>query len=209
MAMDQELTALEQNGTWTLTSLPPGKRALTSKWVYRVKFRPDGSVERYKARLVIRGFEQIKDKDYKHTFSPVAKLTTVRVFIALASAKGWLMHQLDINNAFLHGFIDEEVHVQPPEGYTKASPGQVCKLQRSLYGLKQASRQWNLELTKFLLSKGFLQSKHDHSLFSKLHGGKQVFILIYVDDLLVTGDDLEGIAQIKQDLHSAFIPSRI
>ena len=74
--------------------------------------------------------------DYKHTFSPVAKLTTVRVFIALASAKGWLMHQLDINNAFLHGFIDEEVYMQPPEGYTKASPGQVCKLQRSLYGLK-------------------------------------------------------------------------
>ena len=92
MAMDQELTALEQNGTWVLTSLPPEKRALTSKWVYRTKFRPDGSVGKYKARLVIRGFEQIKDKDYKHTFSHVPKLTTVRVFIALASAKGWLMH---------------------------------------------------------------------------------------------------------------------
>jgi len=139
--MDKELEALEANGTWRLTALPPKARALTSKWVYRVKFRPDGSIERYKARLVIRGFQQIKDKDYKHTFSPVAKLTTVRIFIALATAKGWPLHQLDINNAFLHGFIDEEVYMYPPEGYHKAAPGQVCKLERSLYGLKQASRQ--------------------------------------------------------------------
>ena len=85
--MEQELLALEANGTWIMTPLPPGKKALTSKWVYRTKFRPDGSIERHKARLVIRGFEQVKDKDYKHTFSPVAKLTSVRVFIALATAK--------------------------------------------------------------------------------------------------------------------------
>ena len=90
MAMQQELTALEQNHTWVLTSLPPSKRALTSKWVYKTKYKPDGSIERHKALLVIRGFEQIKDKDYKHTFSPVAKLTTVRIFIAMATAKAWL-----------------------------------------------------------------------------------------------------------------------
>lgn len=140
-AMDLELTALEQNHTWTVTTLPPDKKALTSKWVYKTKFRPDGGIERHKARLVIRGFEQVKDKDYKHTFSPVAKLTTVILFIALAAAKDWSLHQLDINNAFLHGYIDEEVYMQPPQGYSKALPGQVCKLQRSLYGLKQASRQ--------------------------------------------------------------------
>lgn len=115
---------------------PPGKRALISKWVYKTKFRPDGSVERHKARLVIRGFEQVKDKDYKHTFSPVAKLTTMRVYIALATSKGWPLHQLDINNAFLHGFLDEEVYMQPPQGCDKAEAGQVCKWQRSLYGLK-------------------------------------------------------------------------
>jgi len=128
-------------------------------------------------------------------------LTTVRVFIALATANSWPLHQRDINNAFLHGFIDEEVYMQPSEGYYRASPGQVCKLQRSLYGLKQASRQWNLELTRFLLSKGFLQSKNDHSLFSKHHNGKQVFLLVYVDDLLIIGDDVEGIAAITQALH--------
>ena len=87
MAMHHELAALEQNNTWILTPLPPGKKALTSKWVYKTKYRADGSVERHKARLVIRGFEQVKDKDYKHTFSSVAKLTTVRVFIAMATAK--------------------------------------------------------------------------------------------------------------------------
>jgi len=135
-AMDKELEALEANGTWRLTTLPPDKKALTSKWVYKVKFRPDRSVKRYKARLVIRGFQQVKDKDFKHTFSPVAKLTTVRIFIALATAKAWSLHQLDINNAFLHGFIDEDIYMQPPEGYTRAAPGQVCKLERSLYGLK-------------------------------------------------------------------------
>ena len=139
--MQQELTALEQNHTWTLTNLPPGKKALTSKWVYKTKYKPDGSVERHKARLVIRDFEQVKDKDYKHTFSPVAKLTTVIVFIAMATAKHWSLHQFDINNAFLHGYIDEEVYMVLPDGYTEAQPGQVCKLQRSLYAPKQVSRQ--------------------------------------------------------------------
>jgi len=119
MAMDQELQALEANQTWFLTTLPPGQKALSSKWVYKTKYRPDGSVERHKARLVIRGFEQVKDKDYKHTFSPVAKLTSVRVFIALATVKSWPLYQLDINNAFLHGFIDEDVYMLPPQGYTK------------------------------------------------------------------------------------------
>jgi len=186
MAMNHELQALEQNHTWILTSLPPGKKALTSKWVYKTKYNPDGSVERHKARLVIRGFEQVKDKNYKQTFSQVAKLTTVRVFIVTATAKNWPLHQLDINNAFLHGYIDEEVYMTPPEGYSKAKPRQVCKLQRSLYGLKQASKQWNLELTKFLQSKGFIQSKSDYSLFTRNNTGLMICILVYVDDLLIT-----------------------
>ena len=202
--MDKELVALEANGTWVLTTLPPNKRALSSKWVYKVKYRPYGSIERYKARLVIRGFQQIKDKDYKHTFSPVAKLTTVRVFIALATAKGWPLHELDINNAFLHGFLDEEVYMYPTEGYDKARAGQVCKLERSLYGLKQASRKWSLELTKFLLKHGFRQSKSDYSLFTHVSQGCSIFILVYVDDLLIIGDDAQSIAHIKQALHETF-----
>ena len=199
-----ELAALERNGAWSVTTLPAGQKPLTSKWVFRTKFHPDGSVARYKARLVIRGFQQVKDKDYKHTFSPVAKLTTVRVYIALATAKDWPLHQLNINNAFLHGFLDEEIYMVPPAGYTKARPGQVCRLYRSLYGLKQASRQWNIGLCRFLTSHGFTRSKSDYSLFSKVCHGLFIFILVYVDDLLITGDDAMGILHVKQALHAAY-----
>lgn len=127
-AIGKELKALEENDTWELTSLPPGQKAISSKWVYKTKYNPDGTVERLKARLVIRGFDQRQGKDYKHTFSTVAKLAIVRVLIAIATAKGWPLHQLDINNAFLHGYIDKEIYMEPLEGYTKARLGEVCKL---------------------------------------------------------------------------------
>ena len=146
--MNNEIATLEANHTWDITALPPDKRAISSKWVYKIKFKLNGAIERFKATFVVRGFNQIKDKDYKHTFSPVAKLPTVRVLIALATTKGWPIHQLDINNAFLHGTLDEEVYIIPPEGYEKAK-GKVCKLNKSLYGLKQASCQWNKNLLNF------------------------------------------------------------
>ncbi|KAL9245201.1 hypothetical protein vseg_018879 [Gypsophila vaccaria] len=205
-AMDTELQALDSNNTWELTTLPVGMRAIGSKWVYKIKHRADGSVERFKARLVAKGYNQVQDKDYKHTFSPVAKFATVRVLLALASIRQWPIYQLDINNAFLHGYLDEEVYMQPPEGYTKALPGQVCKLKRSLYGLKQASRQWNIELTKHLHQVGFLQSKSDYSLFIRHNAFTDSFIvaLVYVDDVLLTGNIDSEIAEIKQGLHTAF-----
>lgn len=191
--------ALEANGTWDLTTLPPGKKALASKWVYKTKFRPDGSVERHKATMVVKGCNQVKDKDYKHTFSPVAKMATVGILIVLATTRNWPLHQLDINNAFLHGYIDEEVYMLPPTGYTKALPGQVCKLKKSLYGLKQASMQWNVELTKFSVHNGFVQSKSDYSLFTKSSTGKVIHILVYVDDLLIIGNDAYGIYSFHKD----------
>ncbi|XP_074278243.1 uncharacterized protein LOC141601836 [Silene latifolia] len=135
-AMEKELQALESNGTWKLTSLVPSFLPIGSKWVYKVKFNPDGTVERYKARLVAKGCSQVEGKDYKNIFSPVAKFCTVRILLAVAAIKGWPINQLDINNTFLHGFIEEEVYMRPPEGYFKAKPHQVCKLKRSLYGLK-------------------------------------------------------------------------
>ena len=138
--METELIALEQNHTWDLTSLPPGKSPIGCKWVYKTKLHSDGTVNRLKARLVAKGYHQIEGIDYNHCFSPVAKLVTVRLFLTIATAKAWPIHQLDINNAFLHGYLDEEVYMLPPNGYTKAAPGQVFRLRRSLYGLKQASR---------------------------------------------------------------------
>nr|GEU74250.1 ribonuclease H-like domain-containing protein [Tanacetum cinerariifolium] len=123
-AMEAELIALERNKTWTVTSLPTCHKPITSKWVFKTKYKPNGHVERLKARLVVRGFNQKEGLDNKHTFSPVAKLATVRVLIAIATTKQWPLHQLDINNAFLHGYIDEDIYMLPPEGYTNASPGE-------------------------------------------------------------------------------------
>ncbi|XP_074277296.1 uncharacterized protein LOC141600938 [Silene latifolia] len=194
-AMNQELQALEDNKTWELTNLPSNKKAIGSKWVFKIKHKADGIVERFKARLVAKGYNQVKDKNYKFTFSPVAKFATVRDLLAVAAVRHWNLYQLDINNAFLHGFLDEEVYMKPPLGYSAAKKGQVCRLKRSLYGLKQASRQWNLELTKHLLSLGFIQSKNDYSLFTKVNQTTQKILvaLIYVDDMILSGNDEIGI----------------
>lgn len=139
--MDNELKTIEENETWELVDLPKGHKAIDSKWVYNVKFRPDGNVERLKVESKISGSRRHNGKGYKHTFSPVAKFTTVRSLIALATIKGWPLHDVDINNAFLHGFLEEEeVYMKVPLGYT-VSDGKVFKLKKSLYNLKQASRQ--------------------------------------------------------------------
>ena len=116
--MDKEIQALEQTHTWVLTPLPPGKRPIGCKWVYRVKLNPDGTIERYKARSVAKGYTQRERLDFSETFSPVAKTVSVRVLIALASTKGWPLYQLDINNAFLHGDLDEEVYMDLPLVFT-------------------------------------------------------------------------------------------
>ncbi|KAL2244201.1 UNVERIFIED_CONTAM: Retrovirus-related Pol polyprotein from transposon RE1 [Sesamum indicum] len=202
-AMDAELQALEQNQTWKLTSLPAGKRPIGSKWVYKIKLRADGSIERYKARLVAKGFNQIEGIDYTESFSPVAKAVTVRLFFTLAAARGWALEQLDVNNAFLHGYLEEDIYMIPPAGY-KVNPGVVCKLERSLYGLKQASRQWNVELTLKLQQFGFKQSAHDHCLFFLHSANGMISLLVYVDDILLAGADIDEIQKVKAYLHKLF-----
>ena len=161
--MDKEIQALEATKTWVLTPLPPGKRPIGCKWVYRVKLNPDGNVERYKARLVAKGYTQREGLDFLETFSLVAKTILVRALIALASTKGWPLHQLDINNVFLHGNLDEEVYMDLSPGYhskgeSNSAIPMVCKLVKSLYGLTQASRQWNAKLSATILDLGFIQS---------------------------------------------------
>ncbi|CAN1187372.1 Retrovirus-related Pol polyprotein from transposon TNT 1-94 [Linum perenne] len=142
-AMKEEIDALDHNETWDLVPKPEGVKPISCKWVYKVKTSPDGSIERYKARLVARGFSQQYGIDYDETFSPVAKITTVRVLLALSASKGWKLWQMDVKNAFLHGELDRQIYMEQPQGFkSKHHPGYVCKLKKALYGLKQAPRAW-------------------------------------------------------------------
>jgi hypothetical protein len=151
--MQNEIEGLNANHTWKFVDLPPNAVAIGSKWVYKIKRHADGSVERYKARLVAQGYTQTEGLDYFETFSPVAKLSTIRVLLALASIHGWHLHQLDVNNAFLHGDLNEAVYMRVPQGVSAPKSGQVCKLLKSLYGLKQASRQWLKNSHSFFMHK--------------------------------------------------------
>ena len=141
--MIEEMDALNGNGTWNLVHLPTGKKAIECRWVFSVKVNPDGSVARLKARLVAKGYAQTYGVDYSDIFSPVAKMTSVRLFIFLAATHNWDLHQLDIKNAFLHGDLQEEVYMEQPLGFVaQGEIGKVCRLRKSLYGLKQSPRAW-------------------------------------------------------------------
>ncbi|KAL2244205.1 UNVERIFIED_CONTAM: Retrovirus-related Pol polyprotein from transposon TNT 1-94 [Sesamum indicum] len=195
--------ALETNNTWEVVPLPYGKRPIECRWVYKIKLRDDGSIERYKARLVAKEYTQVEGVDYVDRFSPVAKAVTVRLFIAIAIAFQWPLHQIDINNAFLHGHLDEEIYMDAPEGYS-VTPGHVCLLRRSLYSLKQASRQWNLEFSRSLIAYGFKQSEHDHCLFLKPLVSGFTGLLVYVDDMLIMAPTDDLISQVKLHLDALF-----
>ncbi|KAE9586232.1 putative RNA-directed DNA polymerase [Lupinus albus] len=142
-AIQNELTALEKNNTWTLTNLPKDKHAIACKWVFKIKHKAGGNIERYKARLVAKGYNQIEGVDYLDTFSPVIKMTTIRVILSFTAIFNWHLHQLDVNTTFLHGDLNEEVYMKAPHGLNVQKSGMVCKLHKSVYGLKQSSRQWH------------------------------------------------------------------
>ncbi|CAN6703654.1 unnamed protein product [Malus baccata var. baccata] len=169
--MQKEIAALHDNRTWTLVPLPPHKHSIGCKWIYKVKLKPDGSVERYKARLVAKGYSQIEGLDYRETFAPVAKLTTVRVLLSIASIRGWHLHQLDVNNAFLHGDLYEE---------------------------------WFIKLSSALKTAGFHQSWSDYSLFVRNRQGSFMALLVYVDDMILAGNNFREIEETKLFLSQHF-----
>ena len=201
-AMD-EWKALEEQGVFEKVDLPPDKNVLDTKWVFKVKTKGDGTFDRFKMRLVARGFRQVFGLDYNETFAPVGKYTTARALLAVATAREYEIHQMDISNAFLHGDLEEEVYMTQPEGFEDGT-NKVLKLKKSLYGLKQSPRCWNKALHQVLIDNHFKQSSADPSLYV-LHNKKDpLWMLVYVDDLLIVSPSLPLISTIKNVLQENF-----
>jgi hypothetical protein len=191
-AMDLEYEALMKNKTWHLVPPNHAHNIIDCRWVFKEKRKADGTLDKYKARLVAKGYKQRYGIDYEDTFSPVVKEATIRLVLSLAVSYGWTLRQLDVQNTFLHGNLEEEVFMRQPPGYeSKTHPHFVCKLDKALYGLKQASRAWYSRLSTKLLSLGFRPSKADVSLFVYNKGGVVIFLLIYVDDIIVASSSLQ------------------
>lgn len=204
LAVREEIDACEESGTWTVEVLPPGKKALGCKWVFRLKFNAEGKLVRYKARLVVLGNHQTEGEDFNETFAPVAKMITVRAFLQQAASRDWEIHQMDVHNAFLHGDLDEEIYMQFPPGFRTGDKTKVCRLRKSLYGLKQAPRCWYAKLATALKEYGFQQNDFDHSLFTFQKGDMVLVVLVYVDDLIITGSKVSYITEFKSYLSTCF-----
>ncbi|KZV30107.1 Cysteine-rich RLK (receptor-like protein kinase) 8 [Dorcoceras hygrometricum] len=191
------MNALTKSGTWEMVHLPEGKRTVGCKWVFTVKLKQDGSLERYKARLVAKGFTQTYGIDYQETFAPVAKLNTVRILLSLADLD-WPLYQMDVKNAFLNGDLQEEVFMDPPPGFEKQFGGKICRLKKSLYGLKQSPRAWFEKFSKSVKKQRYIQGKSDHTMFVKhTSEGKMAILIVYVDDIIITGNDEIEITRMK------------
>jgi histone deacetylase 1/2 len=204
-AMDEEYAALMENKTWHLVPSSPHKNLIDCKWVYKIKKRADGTVERYKARLVAKGFKQMYGIDYEDTFSPVVKAATVRLVLAVSVSQGWSLRQLDVKNVFLHGVLEEEVYMKQPPGFEDTRfPHHICKLDKSLYGLKQAPCAWYARLSSKLQDLGFVPSKADTSLFLFKRPGITIFVLIYVDDIIIASSSDEAISALLKKLSDDF-----
>lgn len=203
-ARQEELLALQENHTWDIVPCPAGVKPIGCKWVYSIKLRSDGSLDRYKARLVALGNRQQHGVDYEETFAPVAKMTTVRLILAIAASQGWPLSQMDVKNAFLHGDLKEEIYMTPPPGFFSTPSTDVCKLKRSLYGLKQAPRAWFDKFRTILINFSFVQSQYDSSLFLCKTLNGIVLLLIYVDDIVITGTDSTLISKLKEHLCQSF-----
>ncbi|WZY86902.1 hypothetical protein YC2023_033288 [Brassica napus] len=204
-SVGDEAGAMIKNDTWYESELPKGKKAVTSRWIFTIKYKADGKVERKKSRLVARGFTQTYGEDYIETFAPVAKLHTIRIVLSLAVNLGWGLWQMDVKNAFLQGELEDEVYMHPPPGLEHlVKSGNVLRLKKAIYGLKQSPRAWYNKLSTTLNGRGFKKSELDHTLFTLTTPSGMIALLVYVDDIIITGSDKEGIIATKEFLKSMF-----
>ena len=189
--MESKIDSMYVNQVWSLVDAPEGINPIGCKWVYKKKIGIDGQIETYKARLVAKGFRQKYGIDYEETFSPVAMLKSIRIMLAIAAYHDYEIWQMDVKTAFLNGFLEEEVYMSQPEGFiSKNKPNQVCKLKRSIYGLKQASRSWNIRFDETIKRFGFIKNVDEPCIYKKTSGSAIVFLVLYVDDILLIGNDI-------------------
>lgn len=203
-AMEEEFDSLMINETWELVPKPEKQKVIDNKWVYKVKTNPSGSVDRYKARLVARGFNQQYGIDYEETFSPVIRFNTLRTLLSIAAANKMILKQFDVKTAFLYGELKEDVYMHQPIGFDD-NTDRVCKLRKSLFGLKQASRCWNHKFKSFIEKFGFVACQSDPCVFVKSDGDDIVILALYVDDGLVTGNNTQSIDLVIHHLRNEFV----
>lgn len=203
--MEVEFNALSLNNTWSLVPPPLDQRVIGCKWVYKIKRQADSMIERYKTRLVAKGHHQAKGVDYFDTFSPVVRPTTIRLVLSIAISSQWSVRQLDVHNAFVHGDLDVQVYMSQPPGFIDSTrPDHVCLLSKALYCLKQSSRAWFHKLRNVLLEFDFCDSKFDPSLFIAHQQDHITLILIYVDDIIITGSNPQVIASYVAQFNQIF-----
>ena len=205
LAMKDEYDSLLTNNTWELVPRPSDQNVIGCRWVYKVKRRGDGSIDRYKARLVARGYSQTEGVDYEEVFAPVARATTIRTLLSLANSYNLEVHQMDVKTAFLHGVLDCDLYMEQPEGYVDPEkPDFVCKLNKGLYGLKQAARCWNETLDKYLVDSGYTKCSADSCLYIKFDGESFVIMAVYVDDIIPVSNDIELLQAEKRAICQQF-----
>jgi hypothetical protein len=203
-AMTEEHQSIMKNDVWEIVPRPKEKLVVTSKWVYKIKHAADKSVDKYKARFVARGFSQKEGEDYDKTFTHLARYTSIRAIMSLAASMGWSLHQMDVKTIFLNGAIKEEVYIEQPQGFEVNSRyTHVCRLTKSLYGLKKDPRAWYARIDNYLMRLGFSKSHADPNLYYKVVNNAPVILLLYVDDLFLTGEE-SLIIQCKKELASKF-----
>uniref|UniRef100_A0A2N9HKM9 Integrase catalytic domain-containing protein n=1 Tax=Fagus sylvatica TaxID=28930 RepID=A0A2N9HKM9_FAGSY len=204
-AMASEFAALTRQSTWSLVPPSPDHHIIGCHWVFKLKRNSDGSVARYKARLVAKGNHQMPGIDFAETFSPVVKPATVRLILSIAAQNQWSLRQLDVSNAFLHGSLKECVFMSQPPGFVDSTaPSHVCLLHKSIYGLRQAPRAWFEKFSSHLLTVGFTASQADPSLFIYRHGSTVLYLLLYVDDIIITGNHSTAVTELITNLASVF-----
>jgi hypothetical protein len=203
--MNDELKSMSNNDVWDLVEIPDGAKTVGCKWVYKTKHDSNGNIERFKARLVAKGFSQREGIDYNETFSPVSSKDSFRIIMALTAHYDLELHQMDVKTAFLNGDLEENVYMAQPEGFVmKDNEHLGCRLKKSIYGLKQASRQWYLKFDKVIRNFGFKENEVDNCIYIKFKGGKFTILVLYVDDILLASSDKDMLFETKRFLSSNF-----